>query len=171
MGTPTFIPQNDPHDALIILNIHKWGYHFFKKKNVSAWGKNKQNWLLDLGAHSLNPPPPILGLETPPLQSKFLVALRGRVPCRMDRRGASWTAPQRPHGKGVHPMPVTPRLAGGAGPCVPGLEVGCGAPARRPALTWRQVQGPARPATRDEGEAGPLGPLWPTASIDPPRLR
>ena len=25
MGTPTYIPQNDSHDALIILNIHKWG--------------------------------------------------------------------------------------------------------------------------------------------------
>ena len=25
VGTPTYIPQNDPHDALIILNIHNWG--------------------------------------------------------------------------------------------------------------------------------------------------
>ena len=24
MGTPTYVPQNDPHDALIILNIYKW---------------------------------------------------------------------------------------------------------------------------------------------------
>ena len=23
VGTPTYIPQNDPHDTLIILNIHK----------------------------------------------------------------------------------------------------------------------------------------------------
>ena len=35
VGTPTCIPQNDPHGALIILNIlniHKWGSNCFKKK-------------------------------------------------------------------------------------------------------------------------------------------
>ena len=32
VGTPTYIPQNDPHDALIILNIHKWGKKNFQKK-------------------------------------------------------------------------------------------------------------------------------------------
>ena len=31
-GTPTYIPQNDLHDALIILNIHKWGLNIFQKK-------------------------------------------------------------------------------------------------------------------------------------------
>ena len=31
VGTPTYIPQNDPHDALIILNIHNWGEKNFKK--------------------------------------------------------------------------------------------------------------------------------------------
>ena len=25
VGTPTYIPQNDPHDTLIILNMRKWG--------------------------------------------------------------------------------------------------------------------------------------------------
>ena len=30
-GTPTYTPQSDPHDALIILNIHSWG-KFFQKK-------------------------------------------------------------------------------------------------------------------------------------------
>ena len=25
VGTPTYIPQNHPHDTLIIWNIHKWG--------------------------------------------------------------------------------------------------------------------------------------------------
>ena len=25
VGTPTCVPQNDPHDALIIWNIHNWG--------------------------------------------------------------------------------------------------------------------------------------------------
>ena len=28
---PTFIPQNDPHNALIIWNIHKWSEIFLKK--------------------------------------------------------------------------------------------------------------------------------------------
>ena len=31
VGTPTYIPQNDPHDALIILNIHKWGKQNLQK--------------------------------------------------------------------------------------------------------------------------------------------
>ena len=31
MGTPTYMPQNDPHDVLIILTIHKWGKNLFKK--------------------------------------------------------------------------------------------------------------------------------------------
>ena len=31
MGTLTYIPQIDPHPALNILNIHKWGKIFFKK--------------------------------------------------------------------------------------------------------------------------------------------
>ena len=31
MGTPTYIPQNDPHDALIILNVHNWGAKFLIK--------------------------------------------------------------------------------------------------------------------------------------------
>ena len=31
VDTPTHIPQNDPHNMLIILNIHKWGEIFFKK--------------------------------------------------------------------------------------------------------------------------------------------
>ena len=30
-GTPTHIPQNDPHDALIILDIHNWGKKLFRK--------------------------------------------------------------------------------------------------------------------------------------------
>ena len=32
VGTPTYIPQNDPHDTLIILNIHNWGKKIFQKK-------------------------------------------------------------------------------------------------------------------------------------------
>ena len=30
-GTPTYIPQHDPHDMLVILNIHKWVEIFFRK--------------------------------------------------------------------------------------------------------------------------------------------
>ena len=69
VGTPIYIPQNDPHDALIILNIHKCGKDFFKKKYPSASGKNKQTgscpWVPIFSA----PPPPsttILGLPSPP---------------------------------------------------------------------------------------------------------
>ena len=32
VGTPTYIPQNDPHDTLIILNMRKCGKKIFKKK-------------------------------------------------------------------------------------------------------------------------------------------
>ena len=35
VGTPTKVPQNGPHDALIILNIRKWG-----KFHPSASGTN-----------------------------------------------------------------------------------------------------------------------------------
>ena len=71
VGTPTYITQNDPHDALIILNIHN--KQFFSIKifcHPSAWGKNKQNWLLDLGSHFLNPapnPPSWGSRDLPPL--------------------------------------------------------------------------------------------------------
>ena len=37
MGTPTYIPQNDPHDALIILNTHKW----FSEKNCFSSGSHQ----------------------------------------------------------------------------------------------------------------------------------
>ena len=32
VGTPTYIPQNDAHDTLIILNIHNWGGKNSRKK-------------------------------------------------------------------------------------------------------------------------------------------
>ena len=35
-GGATYIPQNDPHDALIILNIHKLGQKKFEKNCPSA---------------------------------------------------------------------------------------------------------------------------------------
>ena len=35
VGTPTYIPQNDPHDALIILNIHNWGNKKFFTKELA----------------------------------------------------------------------------------------------------------------------------------------
>ena len=79
LGTPSYTPQNDPNDAPIILNIHK-RFNFFQKKVLrpSASGKNKRNWLLDLGGHFLNlapgaPEPPLPPAPTP--QSKLLLAL------------------------------------------------------------------------------------------------
>ena len=30
VGIPTYTPHNDPHDPLIMLNIHKWGKNLFK---------------------------------------------------------------------------------------------------------------------------------------------
>ena len=36
---PQHTPQNDPHDALIILNIHKWGKKYFQKNLPIGSGK------------------------------------------------------------------------------------------------------------------------------------
>ena len=41
VGTPTYIPQNDPHDALIILNIHKWGKKIFRKNLPISSGSHQ----------------------------------------------------------------------------------------------------------------------------------
>ena len=41
VGTPTYIPQNDPHGALIILNIHKWGKKKFRKKLPISSGSHQ----------------------------------------------------------------------------------------------------------------------------------
>ena len=60
MGTPTFIPQNDPHDTLIIWNTHNWG-----KQPISS-GLTQTKWALGLGSPFSEPPPPILGPESPP---------------------------------------------------------------------------------------------------------
>ena len=40
VGTPTYIPQNDPHETLIILNVHNWGRKIFQK-----------NLPINLGSH------------------------------------------------------------------------------------------------------------------------
>ena len=57
MGTPTYIPQHDPHDRLIILNIHKW-----VKKNF------QNNLPISSGSHQ-----PRLNLEvTLGVKSNFL---------------------------------------------------------------------------------------------------
>ena len=71
VGIPQYVPQSDPHDALIILNIHKWGDIFFQKEfsiRQQRGDKSKQNWLLPAGAHFLNPPfpPHNPGLNSPP---------------------------------------------------------------------------------------------------------
>ena len=43
MGTPTYIPQNDPHDTLIILNMHKWGKKIFKNKLPISQGPARRS--------------------------------------------------------------------------------------------------------------------------------
>ena len=114
---PTNIPQNDRHDALIILNTRKWGTNFSFFFYPSASGKNKQNWLLDLGAHFLNPPPQHPGAPEPPPspthQSKFLVAPPQRPTARLPRP----TAPAISRGapRAQHPIinpPPPPKTPG-----------------------------------------------------------
>ena len=41
MGTPTYIPQNDPHDVLIILNIHNWGPKNYQKNLPISSGSHQ----------------------------------------------------------------------------------------------------------------------------------
>ena len=41
VGTPTYIPQNDPHDTLIILNIHKWGRKISQKNLPMGSGSHQ----------------------------------------------------------------------------------------------------------------------------------
>ena len=83
MGTPKYIAQNDPHDALIILNMHKWGKTFFQKKNrpISIGQKQTKSALGVGGPFSETPSHTILGLESPPPpppRSKFLVTKGAR---------------------------------------------------------------------------------------------
>ena len=40
-GTPTYIPQNDPHDALIIWHIHNWGKKIFRKNLPISSGSHQ----------------------------------------------------------------------------------------------------------------------------------
>ena len=44
VGTPTHIPQNDPHDALIILNTHNWGKNFFQKNLPFSSGSHQPRY-------------------------------------------------------------------------------------------------------------------------------
>ena len=39
-NTPTYIPQSDPHDALIIWNIDNWGNHQPRSNRRSGQGSN-----------------------------------------------------------------------------------------------------------------------------------
>ena len=41
MGTPTYVPQNEPHDTLIILDIHKWVKKFFQKNLPISSGSHQ----------------------------------------------------------------------------------------------------------------------------------
>ena len=58
VGTPTNIPQNDPHDALIIWNMHNWGKRIFEKKvahYLRLWRVGGGGF----GVWNLNRPPPL----------------------------------------------------------------------------------------------------------------
>ena len=48
-GTPTFIPQNDPRDALIISNTHKSGNNFFAKKIAYPSARVSQGPMPEVG--------------------------------------------------------------------------------------------------------------------------
>ena len=52
VGTPTYIPQNDPHDTLIILNMHKWGKIFFQKNLPITSGSRQPRSDPDAGSGS-----------------------------------------------------------------------------------------------------------------------
>ena len=41
VGTPTYIPQNDPCDTLIIWNIHNWGKKHFQKNLPISSGSHQ----------------------------------------------------------------------------------------------------------------------------------
>ena len=41
VGTPIYIPQNDPHDALIIWNIHNWGKKISRKNFPISSGSHQ----------------------------------------------------------------------------------------------------------------------------------
>ena len=60
-GTPTHIPQNDPHDALIILNTHKWGKKFYcLRQGTSKRGEVREAQILHkqvVPQTPWNPPP------------------------------------------------------------------------------------------------------------------
>ena len=41
VGTPTYTPQNDPHDSLMVLNIHKRGKKIFRKNLPITQGSHQ----------------------------------------------------------------------------------------------------------------------------------
>ena len=49
MPVPTYILQNDLHDALIILNIHNWGKIFFRKKLPISSSSHQPRSNLEVG--------------------------------------------------------------------------------------------------------------------------
>ena len=52
VGTPIYIPQNDPHDTLIIFNTHKWGKKFLKKNLPINSGSHQPRSNLEAGLGS-----------------------------------------------------------------------------------------------------------------------
>ena len=43
VGTPTYVPQNDPHDVLIILNMHSWGNCFRQNLPISSGSRQPRS--------------------------------------------------------------------------------------------------------------------------------
>ena len=70
VGTPTYIPQNDPHDVLTILNIHKWGKFFQNFFPPLRMGYKQTKLALGIGS-PFSQPPDHPGAPPPPLRASF----------------------------------------------------------------------------------------------------
>ena len=105
--TPTCMPQNNPHVALIILTTHVWGKIFFVKKFSKPKFVFRRLWWQQPSLHktkgparkpiSGTPPPllrraPMPSPPPPPPQSNFRAALCCAAACGGMRQavGASW---------------------------------------------------------------------------------
>ena len=128
VGTPTYTPQNDPHDALTILNVHKWGEEKLKLLSPPIRrGKKQTKWAVGLGSpfsqtpsplganfwspnfanvqnHFHRPSPPRLG----PKNGCSISGVLGGGPCQKDtRRYACWPQRRLYNGLTCHSFPWT----------------------------------------------------------------
>ena len=65
-GTPTYISQNDPHDALIILNIHTWSKNLFSKIFSTHQHRGRTDKIGSWTWEPTPPPPHHPGSRVPP---------------------------------------------------------------------------------------------------------